>query len=298
LLLLSVLLLLSPVLAQELSEAQKAEVYSSVMDCVNDVNNCDCAGFDEEGQAYCNNTVTGVMACLVNLSSSECQSIDPTKVIVNGVSIAQAVRDKVLTYDESITSCVTSAAGCDCNSFPVSVRDFCEDKKAKETACLDNYDLDACMTLDNPDLKIFPDWTPSWIIAILDPIIRPLVEWRQQSERDMAVGSAMNSIGTCFADPYNCDCSSIKFPSIKADCMQRARLMRTCLEYRDCLLTAGNNTGICTGIEACTSLVEMPLVPEVTPWFIKPFIEPVVLQNVCPMMTDWPYDKGNYASCN
>lgn len=287
-------LFFSTALSQIPTDKQE-EVQRNVIDCINDVNDCDCQGFEDEGKAYCNKLVNGGMACMANFSKPECQEIDPTKIVVNGVSLKKVVEDKVLQYDEQITSCVTGGE-CDCSEFPESVRAFCEDKKRLERACLQEYDLEACKKLDNPKIRIFPEFTPSWIVSILDPIIRPLVESRQKAERDAAVGSSMKFIGQCFADPYNCDCSPIKYSSIRADCMQRARLMKTCLEYRDCMLGAETNQS-CTGKSSCEQLVNMPVVPEVTPEFMKPMIKPEVMKNVCPMMEDWPYDKGNYAQC-
>ena len=105
----------------------------------------------------------------------------------------------------------------------------------------------------------------------------------------------LGSVEACIKDVGNCDCSSIKYATIRADCQQRSRLMKTCLEYRDCALAG--NASECSGIESCYNLTKMPLVPEVTPGFLKPLIEPIVLKNVCPMMAKWPYDKGNYRRC-
>jgi len=286
-------------IAEELGSEKVAEIKANAVDCLNNVNNCDCSEFQEEGQAYCDKIVTGVMACLSDFSKPACQSIDPTKIVVNGVSLDSVVRKKVLDYDVDITNCVKGTS-CDCSVFPVSIQEFCNDKMKQQTACLDDYDLEACMVLDSPQIKIFPDFTPDWLIAILDPIIRPLVLWRQQAERDSAIGGAMSFLGQCFADPYNCDCSPIKYSSIRADCMQRARLMKSCLEYRDCMLAVNDtsDSDACDGRLDCVAIVNMPLVPEVTPEFMKSMIEPVVLQNACPMMEAWPYDKGNYAVCD
>lgn len=286
-------------MSESLGAERVAEIKSLVMGCLNDVNSCDCSLFEAEGVSLCNQLTGGAMACLVDFSKPECQALNPGQIVVNGVSLESVIRKKVLAFDESITACVTNVTDCDCTVFPVSVRSFCEAKKGLQTACLDDYDLEACNQLENPQIKIFPDFTPDWVVAVLDPIIRPLVEWRQASERDSAVGGAMTFIGQCFASPYNCDCSPIKFPSIRADCLERARLMRACLEYRDCMTSVSNATtgDECAGRVECTELVNMPLVPEVTPAFMRPFIEPEVLRRACPLMKGWPYDKGNYASC-
>ncbi|MDD5418163.1 MAG: hypothetical protein PHW96_04770 [Candidatus Nanoarchaeia archaeon] len=288
------IMIISAVIAQELTSEQEQAIQLKVQNCVNDVSTCDCSDV-EEGKEYCEKLVNGAKSCLANFESEACQSTDPTKAMVNGVPLKHLVRKRVHAYDTQITDCINSGAGCDCSQFPESVREFCENKAQKQSACLNGYDLDACIELENPDVQIFPDFTPYWLVDILEPIIRPLVRMYQEGMRNFAIGSAMQSIGVCFADPYNCDCSSINYYTIRADCEQRARLMRTCLNYRDCGVSGGGEN--CTGIEACNSLTQMPLVPEVTPAFMKPFIEPVVLQNVCPMMEGWPYDKGNYASC-
>lgn len=287
--------LLSFAVAQEPDEQQMKDIQTKVEKCIKDETTCDCTEFEEQGQEYCGKMMNGALACLGNFTSPECQAVDPTKATINGISLKNAVTKRVQAYDKQITDCITAGANCDCTQFPKSVQEFCGNKARRQSDCLDRYDLDACIEMENPNIPLFPDFTPQWIIDILDPIIRPLVRAYQEGMRNFAIGSAMQSIGTCFADPYNCDCSSIKYPTIRADCEQRARLMKTCLEYRDCGVGGGGDE--CTGMEACTSLVNMPLVPEVTPFFMKPFLEPVVLQNVCPMMKGWPYDKGNYKSC-
>lgn len=288
-----VLFLITPLIAKEITEQQKQEILANVENCVKNVASCNCTQFPEQGVSYCEKMTSGALACLRDFKAPACQDIDPTKVMIQGKSIKQIVEKIVQSYDKQITDCVNNE-NCDCSQFPQSVQELCADKIQKQKDCLESYDLEACNELENPNVKIFPDFTPQWIVNILDPIIRPLIKIRQENMRNFAIGSAMNSIGICFSDPYNCDCSSIKYATIRADCEQRARLMRTCLEYRDCAIT-GNET--CTGIESCNDLTNMPLVPEVTPGFMKPFIEPVVLKFVCPMMKDWPYDKGNYASC-
>lgn len=283
------------ILAQEVNETEKQQILSGVEKCVKDIGSCNCSEFSEKGQVYCSKIVNGTLACLADFKNEKCQGIDPTKVMINGLSIKNIVTRRVQDYDKQITDCVTGGTSCDCSQFPKSVQEFCNGKIQKQKDCLDSYDLDACTELENPNIKIFPDFTPQWIIDILDPIIRPLVRWYQEGMRNFAIGSAMQSIGICFSDPYNCDCSSIKYPTIRADCEQRARLMRHCLEYRDCAVAMNPN---CEGVGNCIALTNMPLVPEVTPGFMKPFLEPIVLQNVCPMMAGWPYDKGNYAVCD
>lgn len=280
---------------EELSEEEKQQILSDVEKCIHDVNECNCSKFGERGEAFCNNITSGVLACFADFKSEKCQSIDPTKVKINGISIKDIVIKRVQQYDKQITECIKNGESCDCSQFPKSLQEFCQNKVEKQKDCLENYNLNACIELENPNIKIFPDFTPQWIINILDPIIRPLVQKYQESKRNFAIGSAMKVVGTCFSDPYNCDCSQIDYLTIRADCMERAKLMKTCLEYRDCAISNQTN---CEGMESCTALLNMPILPEVTPGFIKPFIKPIVLKYVCPMLESWPYDKGNYAICD
>jgi len=292
------LLLLSISLSQnpaEIDEETKQRMLSSVSACIKDVGTCDCSIFPEDGRPYCERMTKGALACLADFSSPQCLEIEPTRIMIADKSIKEIIERRLSDYDDKITDCVNNNSTCNCNNFPKSVIEFCENKKKKQTDCLEGYDLSACVELENPRIKIFPDNTPQWIVNLLEPIICPLVKMRQEGMRNFAIQSAMQSVGICFADPYNCDCSSIKYATIRADCQQRSRLMKTCLEYRDCALAG--NASECSGIESCYNLTKMPLVPEVTPGFLKPLIEPIVLKNVCPMMAKWPYDKGNYRRC-
>lgn len=291
----------------------EAEVMSIVRDCVFDLSTCDCnmvrdlaAGqqADEaqitEAISTCETQIGYARACMVDLSSDECSNINLATIeasFTGGSTLRALIEERVRSYLPEIKNCV-NLESCDCSLFPGGVDDFCQNYADKQSACLDSYDLEACNMMEAQDIEVLPSWTPSWVRAILEPLIRPLVEFRQEAMRAQAVGSAMGSVAECFSDPYACDCSSINYASIRADCEQRARLMRTCLEYRDCALGSAD-PGICTGLESCNELVDMPLVPESTPGFMKPFLEPIVLQNVCPMMQGWPYDYwGNYASCS
>ncbi|PIU61037.1 hypothetical protein COX58_00335 [archaeon CG_4_10_14_0_2_um_filter_Archaea_38_6] len=279
------------------SEMTNAQALAGIKDCILDVQNCDCSIF-EGHESECESQVSIGKACLMDLTAPECNDIDLSMLDLSaeGAELKAWIEDTVHSYLPSIESCVNLEAGCDCSQFPKGIDEYCENFGTKQSACLNEYDLEACNFLENQDIEVFPSWTPAWVRTLLEPLVRPLVEFRQEMMRSAAIGSAMASVGECFADPYNCDCSSINYYTIRSDCEHRADLMKNCLDYRDCALN-GESPADCEGKNYCTELVNMPLVPEATPDFMKPLIEPIVLQNVCPMMTGWPYDYGNYAAC-
>ncbi|MBN1923778.1 MAG: hypothetical protein JW791_03390 [Nanoarchaeota archaeon] len=294
-----------------------ADVMGFVRDCVFKTGECDCNVFlssvDESDSNYnsyvqavqfCEEQKSFANTCLLDLSSPSCAELDLTQIAVQAGLPAEAgdtmraiIEERIRSDIPNIKECVNLEGGCDCSQFPGGVDEFCQNYVNKQKACLDDYDLEACNMLEAQDIEVLPSWTPSWVRVFLEPLIRPLVEFRQEMMRAQAVGTAMSSVATCFQDPYNCDCSSINYISIRSDCERRAKLMRICLDYRDCAMAEGADPASCEGREDCTLLVNMPLVPEATPGFMKPFLEPIVLQNVCPMMRGWPYDYGNYAAC-
>ncbi len=299
--LLSILVLFGSVFAQDLSEE---EAMNAVKECIRNVEDCDCSQFAHNNPEYdheedCERLTSIGRKCMKDLTAPECDQIDLEMLDAYGMQgreIRQWIEGEVRGYIPEIEECVNLDEECDCSQFPDGIDEFCNNYASKQYACLEEYDLEACNTLEDQDIEVMSSWTPGWVRAILEPLIRPLVELRQDAMRAQAAGSAMSSVGECFRDPYNCDCSSIKYMSIRADCEQRARLMRTCLEYRDCAMSSEEPAN-CTGREQCTTLVNMPVLPEATPGFMKPLIKPVVFDNVCPMMEDWPYDYGNYAPC-
>lgn len=293
-----------------------SDVMGFVRDCVFETGPCDCNEFLEgvdksdenydkyvEARDFCNEQKAFANTCLLDLSNPACANLDISDVAREaglppeaGVAMRELIEERIRSDLPEIEACVELEDECDCSQFPGGVDEFCQNYVNKQNACLKRGDLEACLMLESQDIEVLPSWTPSWVRVFLEPLIRPLVEFRQEMMRAGAIGDAMSSVGECFEDPYNCDCSSIEYLSIRSDCEQRAGLMKTCLDYRDCAL-GSEDPGSCEGVEACTTLVNLPLVPEVTPGFMVPFIEPIVLQNVCPMMTGWPYDYGNYAAC-
>ncbi|VVB75701.1 Uncharacterised protein [Candidatus Tiddalikarchaeum anstoanum] len=309
------LILISLFFASTAFAITEADVMNIAKDCVLNVENCDCNAMVEQlasqsGQqadtssadvqskiSFCQEQVGFGQACMADLGSSECSQIDLTVIensFTGGRALRSLIEEKVRSYLPEIKNCV-NLENCNCAQFPGGVADFCQNYADKQDACLNSYDLEACNMMEAQDIEVLPSWTPEWVRIILEPLIRPLVQLRQDAMRVQAVGSAMSSVGACFRDPYNCDCSTINYASIRADCEERARLMKTCLEYRDCALGSAGN---CTGEDTCVGIVNMPLVPETTPGFMKPLLEPIVLQNVCPMMQGWPATNwGNYASC-
>ncbi len=311
------LVLASISLAYSLDSMSSIEVMSFIRDCVFESGSCDCNEFmsdvqpgdenyDEflEAKDFCLEQKNFANTCLLDLSNPSCANLDVTQIAAEaglppeaGDTMRALIEERIRSDLPNIEDCVELEAGCDCSQFPGGVDAFCENYVNKQNACLNDYDLEACNLLEAQDIEVLPSWTPGWVRVFLEPLIRPLVDFRQEMMRAQAVGDAMGSVGQCFQDPYNCDCSGINFYSIRSDCEQRARLMRNCLEYRDCAMSGHGNPSNCAGEGNCTTLVNMPLVPEATPGFLTPFIEPIVLQNVCPMMRGWPGDYGNYRGC-
>lgn len=302
--LLLLLILFTPVVFA-FNPENPADVMSFVRDCVFKTGSCDCSVFeDAEANGFCEEQKNFANTCLLDLSDPSCTNIDLTRIAreaglppESGNAMRDLIEERIRSDLPEIESCVELESSCDCSQFPGGVDEFCQNYVNKQNACLEDYDLEACMMLEAQDIEVLPSWTPSWVRVFLEPLIRPLVEFRQEMMRASAIGDAMGSVGECFRNPYDCDCSSINYASIRSDCQRRADLMRTCLEYRDCAIGGDVDPETCEGLDSCTALVNMPLVPEVTPGFMVPLLEPIVLSNVCPMMIGWPYDYGNYAAC-
>jgi len=169
----------------------------------------------------------------------------------------QSVKDQAVMQASRVAQkCVIDPEACDCSGIPDYAQSFCLEKKNLQLQCILDKNVTACMILD-ASIEVVPPETPGFIKAILNPLLRPLVQLQKEQIKGKYASETKDLILSCIDDINACDCS--KVPMLyRSFCEAKVSKVKACYAK---------------DYEVCFQLVDEPNIPDDIPFFIRVFVE-------------------------
>lgn len=192
-------------------EKELARYALQLKDCVGNMEECNCTQFPIVAHEFCERKKALTQDCLISFNQTACMVLDseiedlvpagvpdiirkPLNLILRPLAIAKAEGMKALAVQKSMTtleSCFDSPETCNCYSIPSSTgAKFCEEHRVLMVPCFEG-DINSCNELNA--LPIFPENTPGFIRAILEPMLSRRIEERRQYLTDLISSNGNSS---------------------------------------------------------------------------------------------------------
>ncbi len=258
---------------EELNDDEKSNIFKFALNCVESPENCDCTSLDE-GAEFCGEQIDKAKECMNNFN--KCEGLEDDYILPGnmpdfmkkffGTTMKSAIKQKKESYAKKIAGqqakiCIETPENCDCDSVPVYAGEFCENKKNLSIQCMNENNITACNILD-ADETILPPNFPEGIRKIIEPIIRPMVNAKKETVKQLALSNTVGIVTSCFAKNFeNCECEKIPHVTGRIFCAERMELGRQCVNG---------------DIDVCKEVDSMPMIPEDIPSFVRKPLEPLI----------------------